>query len=231
MKRHLKRLALPRSITIARKTEVFIARPHPGKHKLGQGIALVNFIRDMLHFASTAKEVKAILNAGDCLVDGKQIKNTNYNVGIFDVISFPKIKQSYRMTVTQKGKLHFTLLDEKEASLKVCKIIGKKTLPKGKIQLNLSDSRNILVPKDTYKVGDSILIQIPDQKIVEHFKLEKGNTIFLLGGKHIGESGEIVNIHNQEIVYKNTAGDTVETRAYYAYVVGTKKSAITLNTK
>ena len=58
-------------------------------------------------------------------------------------------------------------VNEKESSLKLCKIKGKN-LMKGKINLNLHDGRNIITDNKEIKVGDSVLIELPAQKINQH---------------------------------------------------------------
>jgi len=98
---------------------------------------------------------------------------------------------------------------------------------KGKTQLNLFGGKNILVDKDVYKVGDSLLLDLAKTKIQDHLKLEKGHQIVLTGGKNIGEAGEISKIEGRRVFYKGKKG-VYETLKRYALVVGTKKPAITI---
>ncbi len=228
IKRHLKRIAMPKAWSFKRKGIKFIARPNPGKHCLDDGYALVNFIRDTLSIATTAKEVKYLLNSGECLVDGVTIKDTHHIVGFMDVVSFPKIKKNYRLVIGKKGKLVTVECDDKESKIKVLKIVNKTKVKGNKIQVNLSDGRNMLVSNDTYTVGDSLVIELPSQKVVEHIKLEKGVKLLLSGGKHKGDLGELISIHDKNIIYKNEAGDNVETLKKYAYALGTGSSAVTV---
>jgi small subunit ribosomal protein S4e len=118
-------------------------------------------------------------------------------------------------------------IDVKEANQKISKIIGK-TLVKGRVQLNLDDGRNIFLKKDEYKTGDSILIEIPSQKIISHFKFENQALIFVFKGKSSGQLARVENIRQKEIVCKKESGDLIETRKKYVIVVGKEKPAVTI---
>ncbi|MEK6839814.1 MAG: 30S ribosomal protein S4e, partial [Nanoarchaeota archaeon] len=109
--------------------------------------------------------------------------------------------------------------DPKEKS---CKIIGKHTLRKKKIQINLYDGKNIVVDKDSYKVGDTVIVA--EGKIKRHIKLEKGSLIYLTGGKHIGKVGKLIDItkfkgmENDRIIMETKEGK-IETLKDYVFVI------------
>ncbi|MGB1660494.1 MAG: 30S ribosomal protein S4e, partial [Candidatus Poseidoniaceae archaeon] len=68
------------------------------------------------------------------------------------------------------GRLQYRRISAKEAAWKVCRIEGKTTIKGGRTQLNLHDGRNLLVDdpsKDAYATGDSLKMNLPDQKILE----------------------------------------------------------------
>lgn len=227
VKNHLKRLNAPKSWPITRKKTIWIMRPNPGAHSLKSGIPLTIALRDLLKQAKTAREVKYIANNKDVLVDTKVRTDIAYITGFMDVISLPKIKENYRLLLTKKGKIDALKIDDKEANLKLCKILGK-SLIKGKTQLNMHDGRNILTEKNDYKVGDSVLIEIKDQKIVNHVKFEKGTMIYLTGGKHISLTGTIESIENNKIIFKAEDNSVYETLKKFAFGIGTDKSLIQL---
>ena len=83
-----------------------------------------------------------------------------------------------------------------------------------------------LVEKDSYKVGDTILIEMPSQKIVDHFKLEKGSSILLTSGKYVGSVGILKEIDQKKIVYKSSSNEEHITLKKYVYVIGKDKPAI-----
>jgi small subunit ribosomal protein S4e len=222
-KAHLKRLATPRSWPIKRKGITFIARPASGK-PLELTIPLVVAARDMIKVCKTAKELSYMMHEKGVIVDGKIRKSKNYPVGLFDVITFVKSKKSYRMTLSVKGKISF-VESTKDSDLKLVNI-KNKTNVKGKTQLNFHTGTNMLVEKDTFKVGDSIVLD-KDAKIKETLAFEKGAAALLIAGKHIGAIGNIEEIKDGIITFKQ--GDEVfETRKKYALVVGKKKPSVQL---
>lgn len=226
VKRHLKRLAIPKSWDIKKKSNKFTTRPVPGAHSFELGMPLNLIIRDLLNYAKTNREVKKILNNKEILVDDKTRKDYRFITGFMDIISIPKLKENYRIILNKKGNLFLLQITEQEAKIKICKIIGKK-LVKGKTQLNLFDSRNVLVDKDNYKVGDSVVIEIPTQKIKEHLKLEKGTSVFVMGGKKIGTIGAVEDIIDRKIICKHN-NSIFEVPFDYIFVVGKNKPLIKL---
>ena len=226
VKRHLKRLTAPRSWDIKRKSTVFVTRPKPGPHSYDEGVSLNIVLRDLLGYANTTKEVKKALNNNIILVDGIRRRDHRFIVGLMDVISIPKLKENYRILVNKKGKLVLIKIDEKEAKIKPCKIIGKTPI-KGKTQLNLFDGRNIIVEKETdYKVGDSVVIEIPSQKILQHLKLENKAFVIITKGRRVGNTGKIENISRDEITCKTDSGEVIETKKRYVFVIGKEKPVI-----
>lgn len=229
MKRHLKRLVIPKSWSVKKKGLVFVIKPDAGPHPLKLGLPLSVVIRDILGIAKNSKEVRKILHDNETLVDGIRRKELKFPVGIMDVIEFKKSNEFFRV-VLDKGKIRLIPIDKKERGIKPCKIIGK-TLVKGKTQLNLYDGKNILVEKDTYNVGDIVVISLPKQEIKEHIKLEKGCLIYLIGGKHSGDIGKIEDIISNKITYKGKNGEIIETLKKYVFVIGKDKPVVSLAKK
>jgi len=226
-KKHLKRLAAPKTWNIKRKWIKFIIRPAPGAHSLDKGLPLGLLLKEILNHANTTNEVKKILNNSEIKIDGKIRKDVRFSVGIFDTVEFTNINEYFRVILNRKGKLDLIKINKDEAALKPCKVIGK-TMVRGKLQLNLFDGKNILVDADNYKVGDTVLLALPDKKIEKHLKLDKKSTVFLTSGKHIGEIGKVEDIVKDKVIYKDQNGDLVETSKKYAFVVGNNKALITL---
>jgi len=67
-KRHLRRIAAPKTWPIPRKGTYWIAKPIPGPHKMELSMPLALWIRDYLKLGKTMREVKYILNEGKVLV-------------------------------------------------------------------------------------------------------------------------------------------------------------------
>ncbi len=225
MSRHLKSYAAPKSWTILRKVHKWILRPHPGAHELERSLP-IGLLLKQLECAQTKKETKKILNDKAVSVDGRIVKDIHYGVGFMDTISI-KPSTHLRCTLDQKGRLKFINIPESETNKKICKIDNKTTNRKGKTQLNLSDGRNILTEKKEYTPGDGLLIELPSQKIIEHFPLAKGNTAFITSGRHIGTIGAIQEIKENRI-WCSKDKEKVETLTKFTFVVGKNAPAIKL---
>jgi small subunit ribosomal protein S4e len=221
---HIKRLAVPRTWTLNRKKNKFSLKPKPGPHSMEFSLPLGIILRDFLKYAYSISEAKKILNNNQVLIDGKKRKDYRLPVGLFDVISFPNIKKNYRILLDKKGRLIIKDVNAKESGFKPCKVINKTILPKNKLQLNLSDGKNIITNKKC-DVGDTVLLTLPDQKIQEIFKLKKDAFVFLIKGKYAGDSGLLQEIKNKQAIYQKD-GQKVETLKKYLFVLGDKKPAI-----
>ncbi len=219
---HLKRLRAPKNWQINRKERKFIARPMPGPHAINRCITL-NLVLRMLKYAKTSKEIKEILNNKGILVDKIQRKDYRFPLGVMDVLEIPLLKAYFRILYNKDGNFIFKKIGKEESNYKLCKIIGKKILGKDKVQINLYDGRNILVKKDGYKVGDSVIVDLEKGEIKDHLKLDKGSKVYIIKGKYIAEIGIIetiikTNLGKARIIFKS--GDKkLETLMDYAFVV------------
>ena len=229
VKRHLKRVATPKTWNIQKKGIKFVTRPKPGAHTQRLSVPLNVALKNMIQCAKTTRETKKALLSKEILVDGKRTRDHRVHVGLMDTICLKQSNECYRIVLDKKANLNAIKIDEKESKIKVCKIRGKTAIKGGKIQLNLSDSRNIIVEKNDYKVGDSITIEVPSQKITGSYKLEKGSAIMLTAGKHIAESGIVEKVGSYAIIYKNENGETKTTSRKYAFVIGKEKPALKIN--
>ncbi len=225
MKRHLKRINVPKTWDIKRQETKLITKPLPGQSSYELGLPLNVILRDYLKIAKTNHGVKYLLNHQEISVDHVKQKEPRFITGFMDTLSIPLLKQNYRMLINKKGKLYLASISETESTIKPCKIIGKSLIGK-KIQINLYDGKNILVEKDSYKVGDSVLLELPSKKIKDTMKLDKGSFIFLFKGKHQGDSGIVEKIEKDMVTYKNKSNEVIQTKKMYAFVIGKEKPLI-----
>jgi small subunit ribosomal protein S4e len=229
-KEHLKRVAAPRTWPITRKTSKWVAKPSPGPHSEERGMPLVIVLRDLLHIADKSREIKHILHEGKVLVDGKVRKDHRFPVGLFDVISIPEIKASYRVMIGSDGK--FKLVPVSDSTLKLLKIVDKTMVTGGKIQLNFHDGTTMLASND-YHTKDTLIMKVPEKSIDQHLKYEVGSLAVVVGGKHASTVGKIKDIRiiksttPNRITITGPEGDftTVEK---YVVVIGKDTPAIDL---
>jgi len=165
------------------------------------------------------------LNNGDVFIDGAKVKLLGTPVGLMDVVSLPRLGEDYRVSIL-KGSLVLDKISAEQAKLKYCRIIGKTTIKKGKVQLNLHDARNFVIEKeeDRFKVGDSIITSLPKQQIKGFLKMEKGAKCLVFKGKHAGTVGVLEEILERagskaSEARLNSGGDSFITLKDYLIVV------------
>ncbi len=223
-KRHLFSLNSPANWPIERKNLVWVTRPNPGPHPLLRCLPLGLLIKNVLNHARNLREIKFILNQGEILIDNVVRKNQRFPVGIMDVIHVKKTGENFRLIINENNKYHLHKLSKENANLKPCKIIGKKILKKGKIQLNLFDGRNVIVNNSSYKVGDTVMFNLENNKIVDHLKLEKGSHVYITQGKYVGYFGKLEEVlpgkgfQSNKIVFTKD-GNKFETLKNYIFVI------------
>ena len=204
MTRHQKRLSVPKSWPVERKTATFTAKAGAGPHG-ESGVPLVVVLRDVLGYVDTSKEAKYAANSGGVLVNGTTVDDVNRPIGMFDILAFPDREEYYRVFPDEGGRLGLTPVDEDDAGSKLGKIVDKTIVDGGRAQLNLHDGGNLLVEEDSYSGNDSIVIDNETNEIVAHFEYEEGALVTAVAGQHAGDIGEVVEIH----VTPGSASNTV----------------------
>jgi small subunit ribosomal protein S4e len=219
---HLKRINAPKAWPVERKLTKFITKPSPGPHRLEESMPLGVLLREILKLGKDKREIKFILNSKKVLVNNIPRKEFDFPVGILDTMSIPELNKYFKMLYSKKGKLTLHEISKEESNFKICKITGKTILRGKKVQLNFYNGENMIIDKDVYKIRDSIIIK--DKKIVKHLKFEKNALIYLIGGKHIGNIGTIIEIKkspgfSKEVVVFKIDNKTYETLADYSFIL------------
>ncbi len=230
MGKHQKRISVPNSWQVSKKSNKWVTSTRPGPHNKQQSMPLGVVLRDMLGVVDTRAEAKRILSEGSVLVDGVVRKDLRFPVGLLDVISIPLEDAAYRMLLDRKGRLEVHKLADSNVN-KLCRINGKTIVKGGAVQLNLNDGTNLLGSND-YKPKDSLILSLPDKDIVKHIKYEVGNLAMIVGGKHTGEIGTIKDINTVRSSKHNTvsiSGDyEFETIEEFVVIIGEKEPEIKL---
>lgn len=233
MSKHLKRLSVPRSWPLGRKTHEWAIKPAPGAHAQDESIPLVVALRDMLEVCDTEAEVMRVLGARRVLVDGRVATDPKSPVGLMDVLSLVPEDRHYRLLEDRRGMARLVETDADSSTWKLCRIEEKTVVKQGKVQLNLHDGRNIVVKESDHGTGDVLKISLPDQEVKGHLRLEAGNVAFITGGTHAGEVGEIARVDEirssrPNVVYLSSGDDELQTIEDYVFVVGSDSPEIVL---
>lgn len=183
---HIKRRTIKKLWGIPKSGTKYLAVPN---HNQNDAVPLVVIMREILGLVKTKKELKKIINEKKILVNGKIVKETNYPITLFDSLSIPSIKKYYKAELNSTH-LEMKEIPEKEAEKRIFKIIGKKVISGKKVQINLSNGRN-LISNEKVKTGDFVLFDTVKNKILKVISLEKNMDVIVIGGKHIGSSGKI----------------------------------------
>ena len=219
---HMKRLTMPRSWPLPRKTSVWIQKPNPCGHPLDLCMPMGVILRDVLGGAQNRREAKKILHSKLVKVDGSIETDIGRGVGLMDVLTVGDV--SYKCVLDTNGKLRYRMIPAKEASTKICRVMGKTTIKGARTQVHLHDGRNLLFNENPeYKTGDSLVISLPDQEIKSHHKFEEGSIAYLTGGNHIGE---LATVRGQDIKRSSKANevqfDDFGTISDYVFIISSE---------
>ena len=200
---HMKRLTMPRSWPLPRKSSVWIQKPNPCGHPLDLCMPMGVILRDVLGVAQNSREAKKILHSKFVKVDGAIETDIGRGVGLMDVLTVGDV--SYKCVLDTNGKLRYRTIPAKEALTKICRVMGKTTIKGAKTQVHLHDGRNLLFNENPeYKTGDSLVISLPDQEVKSYHKFEEGSIAYLTGGNHIGE---LATVRGQDIKRSSKANE------------------------
>jgi len=238
--RHLKRLPAPAFWPIHVKESRWATKPRPGPHPVARSVPLSIVLRDILHYAKTTQEVKVIIAKGAVKVDGRIRRDCKYPLGLMDVLEIPDAKSTFRMVPFPAKGLSLLKITKDEGGFKLCLIEDKRSLNGGRVQLNLSDGRNIALGEEatsagaTYAVRDTVQVGVPNQKILGHIKFAEGKYGLVVAGKNIGRHGKIVEISKAAasslgtVTIQDAQGETFRTVSEYVYAVGDDTAIIKL---
>ena len=225
MSNHQKRLSVPKSWPVERKTETFTVKADAGPHGEA-GVPLLIVLRDVLGYADSRKEARYALNNDSVLINGKAVSDEERPVGMFDILAFVERDEYYRVFPGEGGRLALTPIDEDSAQSKLGKIVGKQAVSGDQLQLTLHDGQTLLVEEDTeYDGGDSIVVGNEDDAVVAHFEYEEGALVTAVNGAHAGEIGEVDEIQvtpgssSNNVLVSQEDGEGFETVEEYVVVI------------
>lgn len=200
----LKRQMAPQFWGISRKDKRFVITVRPGPHKKSESIPTAVFLRDMLKIVTSLREAKASIYSGKVKIDGVVRKSLHHAIGLMDVVELEDVPEIYRLVPTEGKLLRPLKIKESEKTKKLVRVTSKSTISKGRMQIGFHDGRSII--SDTQvSVGDSCLIQIPDQKILEVIKLQAGCKALVTRGINAGQIGKVESIEEGTFILPKRA--------------------------
>jgi len=196
-----------------------------GPHRKARSIPLVKVVRDILKYADNTKEAKRIIQSQKVLVDKRPIRDHKFGVGLMDVVEIPENKKHFIVLAGEKG-LHLKEVTAQDSKHKLCKVVGKKVVGKNKVQYNFHDGSNIISDKG-YRVGDTVVVELPQRKPVEHIEYKKGVDVVVVQGRHTTAHGTVDEIEEGTTTRKSLTriGD-VKTLTEYVFPLGKHKALI-----
>lgn len=221
---HQKRLSVPKSWPVERKTEVFTVKARAGPHGEA-GVPLLILLRDVLGYVDSRKEARYAMDQGGVLVNGEPASDERRPIGMFDIVAFPEREEHYRVFPDEGGRLALTQIDAEAADSRLGKIVGKQHVSGGDTQLSLHDGTTLTVAEaGEYNTGDSIVIDVDDASIVAHFPYEEGALVTAVQGNHGGKIGRLEAIEvtagsGSNTVTVETDDGGFETVAEYVFVI------------
>lgn len=189
----LKRQMAPQFWGITRKDKRFVITVKPGPHKKSYSVPTAVFLRDMLRIVTSLREAKASIYSGSVKIDGVVRRSLHHSIGLMDVVELTNVADIYRLVPTKDKLLEPIKINESEKSKKLVRVTAKTIISKGRLQIGFHDGRSIISDINV-NVGDACLIQVPEQKILNVIRLEKGCQGLVTRGNNAGQIGKIETV-------------------------------------
>ena len=226
----LKRQMSPLFWKINRKDKRFVITVRPGSHPKNNSIPSAVLLRDTLNIVTTLREAKSSIYGGKVKVDGVIQKSLHHSIGLMDVIELENVDDIYRL-VPKNGQILFPIkINKNEKSKKLVRVKSKTSIKGGRTQLGFHDGRTMITHTNV-SVGDTCLLQIPEQKILDVIKFEKNSQVIIIKGTNAGRVGTIKEIKEGTFTLPKRISlliddNTVEIPAHITMAIGKEKSII-----
>jgi small subunit ribosomal protein S4e len=150
-----------------------------------------------------------------------------------DVLNIVKTGENYRLLYDEKGRFILVSINKAEANIKLCKVVKKAIGPNKIPYIVTHDARTIRFPHPEINEGDSIKYDLEKGQIISWVSNEPGHLAYVVGGNNIGRVGSILHVERHlgsfDIIHLRDAnGKTFATRKGNIFLIGNKKSEITL---
>ncbi len=199
---HQKRQQMSKRLPLPRKGTKYVVRA-ASHHTMAVPVLIA--VRDMLNLAESAREVKSMIHNKKLKLNARQVKDLHESVKLFGQLEADK---PYRLTLLPTGKFVFKELKKPED--KLLKVLNKRLVSGGKIQLNLHDGTNIVTNNEAIKINDSLYLD-EENKINGHLSFEKGKNVFITKGKHQGTTAKVLSIKGKQVTIEYNGEQTTLT--------------------
>ena len=142
---------------------------------------------------NTLREAKFAIYGGKVTVDGIKRKSLHHGIGLMDVIELDGLSEIYRLVPKNGTLLKPIIINSTEKSKKLVQVKSKTTIKDGKTQIGFHDGRSLIDGVEV-SVDDVCVLQIPEQKILDVIKLEKGVLVLITKGINAGKIGTVNEI-------------------------------------
>ena len=226
----LKRQMSPMFWKINRKDKRFVITVRPGSHSKSNSIPSAVLLRDTLNVVNTLREAKSSIYGGKVKVDGIIQRSLHHSIGLMDVIELDNANDIYRL-VPKNGQTLFPIkINKNEKSKKLVRVKSKTSISGGRTQLGFHDGRTVITDTSV-NVGDTCLLQIPEQKILDVIKFEKNSQVIIIKGTNAGRIGTINEIKEGTFTLPKRISlliddNTVEIPAEITMTIGKEKPMI-----
>lgn len=221
-KRHLKRLAAPKSWGLNKMGGTFAPKPIAGPHRSSEAIPLCILLKK-INLASTKKEIKYICRSNFVKINNRVRTEKNFPVGLFDVLTIEKTNENYRLLYSINKRFYLHKITSEEATTRLCRVL-KKNVEENVPYTYTEDGCSIRFVDPSINVADTIRVDM-NNKVIGHIKFEEGKLAMVTRGNNLGCIGVIQRIEKHEIgfdmVHMKDMNDRLfATRAKNCFVIG-----------
>ncbi len=221
---HIKRQRTPKTWKLKEiKSKKWVTKGVPGPHSQKFSLPINLVLKEIICCSKQTRESKWIVSKNKVLVNKKVIKTIKFPVGLFDSIELKDNNEIYRLTFGDDRKFTTKKIKAEENGIRPCKVISKTIQKKGVIQINLDNGMNLLTDKKDVKVGDTLVVDLSNMKVLKHLKFGTGALVMIIDGKYVGRVGTLKEIKKgikgKQNVRVMIDKDLIETLGGYAFVL------------
>ena len=188
--RHVKGLASSRYFAVHRKERRYVMKPAAGRHTLDRSIPIALFA-EKAGIAGSSAEAAAFARKRVFKVNGREVRDPKYPVGLNDVVAVDGIGQSYAIGINERAQVTVERGEEGHEDRRLCKVVQRYKARGGIVMMRLHDG-SIMKSGKEVEVNDSVILV--GGAVGKVLKLGKGSRCMVVDGVHVGAEGSIREI-------------------------------------